>query len=321
MKYKIFLSMGLAGLVFSILTGLQGLAWLYQGTIRAGGPGYETVAFMIYVYFMVAVAGMAFATMFYIMDNEVRNWRPWQKLEWVGWRLCGTHFDRKQDPNTLKIYRGPFIYDLVFDGVNFRINRRIQDGVELLHHRFDKRIHPKELKKQLIQAIDSDFYGTPPLQTPKDWVAFLRNEDLEQHPRVDEIGHPAWVVYPVQRDGDGAWVAASVHIDGGYSIPEFATAFYTEEECAKACDIHNEWSGYGLTSDAIISASMNAPNLVWLKVREDVEVTYKMKVPGGLLDNPEDMETYICDNQPPREEWDEAVMERSWHTTEENTET
>jgi hypothetical protein len=156
---------------------------------------------------------------------------------------------------------------------------------------------------------------------PKDWASCLRNEDLEKYPLRDKLGHPVWVVYPVQQEGDGTWVAARVHIDGGYSIPEFATAFPTEEECAKACDIHNEWSGYGLTSDAIISASMNAPNLVWLKVREDVEVTYKMKVPGKLLDNPEDLEDYICDNQPPRAEWGEVVMDRIWHTTEENTET
>jgi hypothetical protein len=162
MKYKIFLSTGLAGMVFTILTALQGLAWRYQGTIRAGGPGHEVVVLMLCFYFMVAVAGMAFATIIYIMDNEARNWYPAQKLEWVGWYLCGTHFDRKQDPNTLKIYRDPFIYDLVFDGVSFRFKRWIQDGVELLPHRADKRIHPKELKKKLVSVIESASSGPDP---------------------------------------------------------------------------------------------------------------------------------------------------------------
>ena len=78
---------------------------------------------------------------------------------------------------------------------------------------------------------------------------------IKDYPHKDDRGQDRYVKYPVC-DG-GKWKGVDV-VEGGYTVPLFATAFDTEAECQKACDIENKFWGYTPEDvEKIISWSMN----------------------------------------------------------------
>ena len=78
---------------------------------------------------------------------------------------------------------------------------------------------------------------------------------FKNYPLVD--GHRTHYCLHLVKGTDGEWRCAEV-LEDGFLDPENNPAkisFYTEAECKRACDIHNNYHGFDAMR--IIAASMN----------------------------------------------------------------